>query len=69
LIDYYEKGVEFDVMDSASQSVGQTVHTLLPVSEGSTQTEPAAKKPKSSVPTVPQANTGYVDGIQRIAHI
>lgn len=61
LIEDYEKGAQFDVVDDISQSLGQEIHTLLPVSSlagAAKLSAPHAKKAKSTVPVAPEANTG-----------
>lgn len=59
LIEDYENGVKFDVVDDTSQSLGQAVHTLLPVSLAANPNLPShAKKAKAVLPVVPEANTG-----------
>lgn len=59
LIEDYESGVTFDVVDTMSQSVGQAVHTLLPTAS-TRNVLPDAKKARTSIPVVPQTNTGYI---------
>ena len=59
LIDNFEKGIHTEVVDSTSQSAGQSLHTLT-LSVASPTAPTSAKQQRTTNPVLPPTSTGYV---------